>query len=725
MRLLTLYSGILHVCVLSMGMIAVVGAGLATTPPLGFNTWNHFGCTGINASVLKMTADQFVELGLAKLGYTFVNSDDCWMLANRSDNGSGPQIPNPDKFPDGVAAVADYIHSKGLKLGLYTARANHTCAKFAASCMHERVDVAQWASWGVDYMKDDSCGTCRDVVSDYSAMQQAIWSVGREITMTFEGMPNISEVYTGCCGNARRVGHDIRDKWLSMTSLIDIGSGLWPFAHNGSKSANTSNPGGFWNDLDMIEVGNGDFVAEISDLTAAQARSHYSMWAVMKSVMLLGCDLSAIGPVTKAILTEPGVIRVNQDSLGIQARRISSIPPKNMTLRQGDHALGILAKCDSANPLQTWNYRSQYNHSNPVLEQLWIAACNVSDPAQKLSINNNMLVSKLTGQCLDAAESGHFFAKFARCTNTASEIARLNSTNEHLTVGGDTHCLDIFNNQGPNVFVGSCKAPGMGDDNQRFFLDSSLPGMIGTRLDEEKIHSCLTVRPPNLGGLLWTTTPSGDPWCLMTNGPQGEFSGYPCDPAAANFTPASSSQGFNLVPAKGDGEFTVTNIAKSYDGTSIVLSNTGRNQFGSSGPIPHSRWTKTGGGTFLFNPNSTIGSTLKSTNHAIIDDDNMGHVTVGGEFCLELSSAGALEVWVGELSGGRSVAALFNRSPAADSITLDLQHLPTADTNNTVNVYNVWSHSLKTKVSGSITLEVGAHDVALLIVCPEDVQNCM
>ena len=215
-------------------------------------------------------------------------------------------------------------------------------------------------------MKDDSCGSCRDVVDDYSTMQQAIWSVGRPITLTIEGGPDIKSVYTGYCGNARRVGHDISPRWNSMTSLIDVGSGLWPYAHNGSKSANASNPGGFWNDLDMIEVGNGAFVAETSALGAAQARSHFTMWAAMKAVMLLGCDLTRVGPDTLDILKQPNVVAVNQDSLGVQARRVASTRPKNTSLVEGDHAVALLAPCDPSDPLQRWPYRAPTRSSGAI-----------------------------------------------------------------------------------------------------------------------------------------------------------------------------------------------------------------------------------------------------------------------------------------------------------------------------------------------------------------------
>lgn len=394
--------------------------------------------------MLVGTAERFVALGLDKLGYEYINSDDCWMQANRSDGGSGPQIPNPTKFPGGMAAVAASIHKLGLKLGLYTARANHTCGGFAASCRHERTDIAQWAAWGVDYMKDDSCGGCRtlpsggaDVIGDYSAMQQAIWSVGRAITLTIEGGPDITKVYTGCCGNARRVGHDISARWNSMTSLVDVGAGLWPYAHNGSKSLNTSNPGGFWNDLDMIEVGNGDFVAEESELYAAQARSHYSMWAIMKAVMLLGCDLTKLGNKTLSTLKEPAVIAISQDSLGVQARRISSTVPKNTSLlADKSHAVGLLSRCDPTNRLQTWKYKLPA--ADPPLDQLWMAPCNVSDPAQQLEFLQGELHSKLTGKCLDKAVStSGQAAKFSTCVHPPpiGEAGRLDPKSGHILIG--------------------------------------------------------------------------------------------------------------------------------------------------------------------------------------------------------------------------------------------------------------------------------------------------
>jgi len=209
---------------------------------------------------------------------------------NAARDANGYQVANPAKFPQGFKAVADYIHSLGLKSGLYTAKGPRTCAGFAASCQHEVQDAAQvssacrswrastpraaaaasypraraqrdrppnlhstrhqqWANWTIDYVKDDSCSNCRnDDNLDYHTMWLAMELSGRPMVLTVEGNPDDALISRGGYGNAKRVGHDISPNWGSMTSLVDIGAPLWPFAHN------SSNPtfGGWWNDLDMI-----------------------------------------------------------------------------------------------------------------------------------------------------------------------------------------------------------------------------------------------------------------------------------------------------------------------------------------------------------------------------------------------------------------------------------------------------------------------------------------
>ena len=171
--------------------------------------WNKFGCS-VNATILTTTADLMVSTGLAKAGYEFINSDDCWMVSCRNpkladkachkanyccsktsaaEDFQGPQIPSPAKFPQGVRPVVDYIHGKSLKAGLYTSASPWTCAGFAASCQFETIDAKQWAAWKVDYMKQDASGCCRTggKIADYKAMQSAIDATGHPLILTVEG----------------------------------------------------------------------------------------------------------------------------------------------------------------------------------------------------------------------------------------------------------------------------------------------------------------------------------------------------------------------------------------------------------------------------------------------------------------------------------------------------------------------------------------------------------
>ena len=166
-----------------------------------------------------------VDSKLHQAGYEYVNSDDCWMLAARDSQGR--QIGNPQKFPDGFANVTSYIHSLGLKSGVYTAKGPTTCGGFAASCDHEVIDATQWAAWGIDYVKDDACSQCGSYTDNemYQTMWSAIQSSGRTMVLTVEGNPNDALVSAGGYGNAKRVGTDIQPLFNSM---VDIESGPTP-----------------------------------------------------------------------------------------------------------------------------------------------------------------------------------------------------------------------------------------------------------------------------------------------------------------------------------------------------------------------------------------------------------------------------------------------------------------------------------------------------------------
>lgn len=212
----------------------------------------------------------------------------------------------------------------------YTAKGDHTCQKRAASCGHEAVDAKQWAEWGIDYVKDDSCSKCGTKTDNelYAGMWQAIQASGRPMVLTVEGNPDDGLCSAGGFGNAKRVGHDISPHWGSMTSLVDIGRDLWQYAHNSTNATY----GGWWNDLDMIEVGNGpDFKCEESAAALERCRAHFTMWTIMKAPLILGNDIPHESTATFGVISNKEAIAVNQDSLGVQARRVSATSATSAT----------------------------------------------------------------------------------------------------------------------------------------------------------------------------------------------------------------------------------------------------------------------------------------------------------------------------------------------------------------------------------------------------------
>lgn len=672
----------------------------ARTPPMGFNTWNHFGCSNINADVMKKTADLFISTGLAKQGYSYVNMDDCWMLLNRSHDGKGPQIPNPDKFPDGLPAVIDYIHSLDLKFGLYTSKSPFTCAKFAGSCNHTDVDARQYADWGVDYVKDDSCGTCTDTLSDYKNMQASLLKTGRPIVLTIEGNPDVKIISKGGYGQARRVGHDIEPSWLSMVSLIDIGSGLWPYAHN-----DTGN-GAFWNDLDMLEIGNGDFAAEKGKVFLEMARAHYSMWAAMKAVLLLGNDLSIMSNQTLGILLNSFVIQINQDEWGRQAQRISSVAGSN-TLTAPNNVIPTITKCNSSRITQRWYYNNSTRPPSKIPTRLTIAPCNSSDPSQLWDLSNKTMKNKLTSYCVDTVASSGYIGQTATCESKKQNNSQywiLNSNNHISSINND--CLDVYNFRGPNIFIGGCKKPGMADENQVFTYDNNTQMLHSALSNTHGFGNvCVAVSFPPSGNPLSTIDELGQHWCLkdMHSGSPGNFRAVPC---------TEESDVFSTDPpiVKGAG---LQNYAFSKTGSSEMGWN---NQFGASGPVPHSRWLQSGNKKWSFNADAKT-SSLQAVGE-IIDDDAVGHVTTSTNFCLDLVT-GNLEVWASVLSGWSYVVVFFNRSPSTSSINVKWNQLPENPSHHdSFMVYDVWANQEKGKHSKEYSQKVPALAVVLLILTP-------
>lgn len=283
---------------------SLLSNGLAMTPAMGWNSWNHFACN-VSEKLIKETADALVSTGLSKLGYQYVNIDDCWAEINRDDKGY--LVPKKSTFPSGMKALADYIHSKGLKLGIYSDAGYYTCSKtMPGSLGHEDKDAKTFASWGVDYLKYDNCNTdgSKPAVR-YPIMTNALMKAGRPIYFSLcEWGDMHPALWGGMLGNSWRTTNDITDTWESMVSRADQNEVYAEYAR----------PGG-WNDPDMLEVGNGG-------MTKNEYITHFSIWAISKAPLLIGCDVNNMTKETMEILGNKEVIAVNQDKLGIQAKKV-------------------------------------------------------------------------------------------------------------------------------------------------------------------------------------------------------------------------------------------------------------------------------------------------------------------------------------------------------------------------------------------------------------------
>jgi alpha-galactosidase len=314
--------------------------GLAKTPPMGFNDWNAFGCN-VSEQLIKQTADYFVSSGLKAAGYKYVNIDDCWMTHTRVD---GKLVPDPVKFPDGIRGTADYVHSLGLKLGIYEDAGTATCAGYPGSLGHEQTDAQTFADWGVDYLKYDNCNnagstTKQQYIDRYTTMRDALAATGRPIVYSIcEWGVNQPWTWAGDVGNLWRTTGDISDNWNSLKSIVNQNAPLDAAAHPGA-----------WNDPDMLEVGNGG-------MTDTEYRSHFSLWAEMAAPLLIGTDLRKATPQTMSILLNKDVIAVDQDPLGVQGRVVQTDGQHLVfakPLANGDVAVALFNEGDTAATIST------------------------------------------------------------------------------------------------------------------------------------------------------------------------------------------------------------------------------------------------------------------------------------------------------------------------------------------------------------------------------------
>jgi alpha-galactosidase len=283
--------------------------GLALTPPMGWNSWNKFGCH-ITEQLVRAAADTMVTSGMRDAGYGYVVIDDCWQTGR---DEQGALSADPAKFPSGMKTLSDYIHAKGLKFGIYSDAGSKTCGGRPGSQGYEYQDGRTFAAWGVDYLKYDWCWTgVRRAEEAYALMADALRATGRDIVFSIcEWGKDRPWDWGPKIGNLWRTTTDIRNAWtgrvkfqIGMVDIVDLNEPL--YSHAGP---------GHWNDPDMLQIGNGG-------MTDSEERAHFSLWAIMAAPLLAGNDIANMDARVRDILLNKDVIAIDQDSLGLQGHRV-------------------------------------------------------------------------------------------------------------------------------------------------------------------------------------------------------------------------------------------------------------------------------------------------------------------------------------------------------------------------------------------------------------------
>lgn len=335
-------------------------------PPMGWNSWNTF-TWDINEELVKKVADTIAEKGYHQAGYEYVVIDDCWSLKQRDE--SGKLVADPKKFPGGMKALADYVHSKGLKFGMYSCAGTHTCAGYPGSFEHEFSDAQQFAEWGVDYLKYDYCFKPRSMDGEllYRRMSLALKNCGRDILFSAcnWGADGVHDWIRSSGAHMYRSTGDIQDNWDSIKNIA---------ISQIEKAAYTGNY--CHNDMDMLVVGmyggsNNDFIGKIGGCTETEYRTHFSLWCLMGSPLMIGCDIRNASESTAAILQNKELIRINQDPEARGCYRVKPEPQWFQTqevfilvkaLADGDLAVGFfnLSNDKREISLQFWDLGLSY-----------------------------------------------------------------------------------------------------------------------------------------------------------------------------------------------------------------------------------------------------------------------------------------------------------------------------------------------------------------------------
>ena len=307
--------------------------GLAKTPPMGWNSWNKFGCN-VSEDLIRQAADALVSSGMKDAGYQFIVIDDCWQVSRDKE---GNIVPDPQHFPSSIKKLADYVHSKGLKFGIYSDAGTGTCQNRPGSRGYEFQDARQYAEWGVDYLKYDWCNhSTQNSEASYSIMRDALAKSGRPIIFSLcEWGSTKPWLWAKDVGNLWRTTGDIAPKWdsgkkedgLGVVQILDLEDGLQTYAGPGH-----------WNDPDMLEVGN-------PGMTPTEYRSHFIMWCILAAPLMAGNDIMHMSSETRDILTNKEMIAVDQDPLGIQGHRVRKDGEQEIWSKQlsdGSRAVALL-----------------------------------------------------------------------------------------------------------------------------------------------------------------------------------------------------------------------------------------------------------------------------------------------------------------------------------------------------------------------------------------------
>jgi alpha-galactosidase len=359
--------------------------GLAQTPPMGWNSWNTYH-GNINEKVVRETAEAMVRSGMRDVGYVYVVIDDTWSLRERDEGGN--LVPDPEKFPSGMKALADYVHSLGLKFGIYGCAGTKTCGGYPGSWGHEFQDARTFASWGVDYLKYDWCYTeTADARDAFKRMRDALYAAGRPVVFSICEWGTAKPWEWGKdVGHLWRTTGDIYDSYdgrkgweMGWKRILDLQYTLVDTSMGPDGIAKYAGPG-HWNDPDMLEVGS-------AGLTFAESRAHFGLWCILAAPLMAGNDIRNMSEDIRALLTNRELVAINQDPLGKQGYRVLAEPSRNIEiwvreLENKEWAVAVHNTAQTAQDLTVhWDYFHWFLHGTYEIRDIW-AGRTVGDTSQ-------------------------------------------------------------------------------------------------------------------------------------------------------------------------------------------------------------------------------------------------------------------------------------------------------------------------------------------------------